>query len=390
MARILVLDAYWHKSLAAIRCLGKFRHHVFAGETTRWNVGFFSRYVAKPFFVHASPQQETTLFLEQLAHFLKRHRIQVLLPMEESTLRILLQYQEQLPSVQLPFGPLERIDWIRDKKNPLEIAHQIGVPIPKTFAPVSLEEALAYLAKTTEPVLIKPRISTGAVGIVRAYNLSQKNESYQKVHRAYPLPLIQEILPAEGKGLGVSFLFTQGQPIARCSHLRLREPLHGGSSTLRISCSFPREEAYAEALLKACQWQEGVAMVEFKQDLKDGQFRLMEINPRYWGSLALAIEAGVPFPEISVRVALKQPVKKFVQKNGILVRWLLPGDLLLFWSHLKQRKWDSEFFLLFGQKVRYDICSWDDPLPVLGRILSLWPYYSSPEFASLRNRTKHV
>ena len=50
----------------------------------------------------------------------------------------------------------------------------------------------------------------------------------------------------------------------------------------------------AEKLLIALHWH-GVAMVEFKLD-GQGQYWLMEINPRLWGSLALSIDAGVDFP----------------------------------------------------------------------------------------------
>ena len=37
-------------------------------------------------------------------------------------------------------------------------------------------------------------------------------------------------------------------------------------------------------------------MVEFKHDERDGVPKLMEINGRFWGSLQLAIDAGVDFP----------------------------------------------------------------------------------------------
>ncbi|MEK7485724.1 MAG: hypothetical protein AABZ60_15485 [Planctomycetota bacterium] len=386
MARVLVLDAYWNKSLAAIRCLGRFNHKVFAGECTPWSTGLFSRYVAKPLFIHASPIRQPEIFLNELRRFLLDHQIQVVLPMEEATLRLLLQSQSQLPPVGIPFGPLERIDWVRDKKNPLWIASQLGIPHPKTLAPESLEEAQDYLAQHPMPVLFKPRIGSGGVGIHRVYERNQVWQTYLQAHQKTPFPLIQELLPSAGKGLGVSFIFTQGEPLAKFSHLRLREPRFGGASTLRVSQSFPTQEREALALLKACGWKEGVAMVEFKQDIRDQSFRLMEINPRYWGSLALAIYSGVPFPEISVRIALNQPLPNFIQKEGVLVRWLIPGEVMVFFEHLKQGKWDREFFRLFFQNVRDDIWSWDDPLPFFGRITSYGPYLTSPNFALLRER----
>ena len=40
----------------------------------------------------------------------------------------------------------------------------------------------------------------------------------------------------------------------------------------------------------------GVAMVEFKVNAKTGEFVLIEINGRFWGSLPLAVAAGANFP----------------------------------------------------------------------------------------------
>lgn len=41
-------------------------------------------------------------------------------------------------------------------------------------------------------------------------------------------------------------------------------------------------------------------MIEFKVDQRDGVAKLMDIWPRFWGSLQLAIDAGVDFPAILV------------------------------------------------------------------------------------------
>ncbi len=49
-------------------------------------------------------------------------------------------------------------------------------------------------------------------------------------------------------------------------------------------------------------------MVEFKADARTGTPYLMEINGRFWGSLQLAIDAGVDFPAILVAAALGAPI----------------------------------------------------------------------------------
>jgi predicted ATP-grasp superfamily ATP-dependent carboligase len=91
--------------------------------------------------------------------------------------------------------------------------------------------------------------------------------------------------------------YDRGRAVALFSHRRLRErPPWGGVSVLSESAPLcPQASASATALLDAIGWH-GVAMVEFKRDDRDDTPRLMEINGRFWGSLQLAIDAGVDFP----------------------------------------------------------------------------------------------
>ena len=81
----------------------------------------------------------------------------------------------------------------------------------------------------------------------------------------------------------------------------------------------------AKKILRATNWH-GVAMVEFRV-AADGTPYLMEVNTRFWGSLQLAIDAGVNFPELLYRITMGETIKSQPDyKKGIRLRWLL-GDL---------------------------------------------------------------
>ena len=63
-------------------------------------------------------------------------------------------------------------------------------------------------------------------------------------------------------------------------------------------------------------------MVEYKLDAETGVPYLMEINGRLWGSLQLAVDAGVDFPALLVQAALgehPQPVTTY--RSGVRLRW---------------------------------------------------------------------
>ena len=108
------------------------------------------------------------------------------------------------------------------------------------------------------------------------------------------------------------------------------------------------------------RWQ-GVAMVEFKRDAKTGTPYLMEINGRFWGSLQLAVDAGVDFPALVVAAALgHQPLPVLQYRIGVRSRWWW-GDI----DHLLIRLRHSATHLALPPDAP---SSWR----VLGEFLALW------------------
>jgi predicted ATP-grasp superfamily ATP-dependent carboligase len=118
---------------------------------------------------------------------------------------------------------------------------------------------------------------------------------------AYPLILQQRIV---GPGTGIFLLVWDGKVRATFAHRRLREkPPAGGVSVYRESIAAdPTLVESSRRLLARLGWQ-GVAMVEYKIDAATGTPYLMEINGRFWGSLQLAIDAGVDFPRLLMEVS---------------------------------------------------------------------------------------
>lgn len=165
-------------------------------------------------------------------------------------------------------------------------------------------------------------------------------------------------------------LFNQGEPRAICAYKNIRVfPITGGPSTARVSIRHPKMEKYAITLLKELDYH-GVAEVEFIVDKKTKEPFLMEVNPRFWGSVNQAIRAGVDFPFLLYTMAMEgdvQPV--FTYKVGIKTRWML-GDSRALVDYIRTKKRVEilkDFFKLYGQY--YDDISFSDPLPTIMEIM---------------------
>lgn len=78
-------------------------------------------------------------------------------------------------------------------------------------------------------------------------------------------------------------------------------------------------------LLDAFGWS-GVAMVEYKVDERSGEPVLMEINGRFWGSLQLAVDAGVDFPRLLAEINLGGKPPRTRSYRFVRSRWFW-GDV---------------------------------------------------------------
>jgi predicted ATP-grasp superfamily ATP-dependent carboligase len=192
--------------------------------------------------------------------------------------------------------------------------------------------ALEAAAEIGWPVVLKPARSVvssadeagqAKLGVVIAKDAHALEDAWPNVFMA-GIVLVQSHVPGHGEGIFV--LRHAGESIATFAHRRLREkPPSGGVSVLRESIAVePDRLSRVEQILDAVGF-EGVAMAELRVEGEDAW--LMEFNARLWGSVQLAIDAGVDFPKLLLAAHTGQPPPSPPTfRTGIRLRWLL-GDL---------------------------------------------------------------
>ncbi len=388
-SHVLLTDGHWRKTLAATRALGRNNLSVTVGESTLLSTAGFSRY-CRHRIVYPSAFIKPLGFVDFLYDYCQKNPVRMLLPMEDHTIELLAEHREQFERITaLPLASPAKIKTARDKGEVIRIAKNLGIPVPKTWFIRNLSELSQIQQELPYPVVIKPNCASGALGVAYPRNNQELLDQYHAIHRRFPFPLIQEQIPRQGPGYGASFLLDQKSGIkAAFVHKRLREyPVSGGASTARTSTKNDQIRDMAASLLKALDWF-GIAMVEFKMDPRDNPPKLMEINPRFWGSLALAIESGVNFPHLLYKMACGEnfkPVESY--QLGVTCRWLLPGDLLHYICNHQRKKISKDFFRFRGERLFYDIVSLNDPLPAVIKLLSPVTFLYDPDMQA-RMRTR--
>lgn len=329
----LVLDGDQRAALAITRALGRRGIEVVVGESCALNLSSSSRYCHAAL-TYASPTHDPSRFQAEIIQAVKAGSYRVLIPVTDVTLALISQIRPLLArDVQVPIPKSGAVETALDKERLFRLAQALGVPTPTTYFVEDPRQVEELAPKLSYPVVIKPRRSwTAREGVwikskvEYALDAPDLLAKYPRAHRRAPLPMLQELVV--GPGCGIFALMDHGEPRASFAHLRLREkPPWGGESVLRESIPMdPVLQEYALRLLRSLSWH-GVAMVEFKRDQAGRLPKLMEINGRFWGSLQLAIDAGINFPHLLYQMATNGEVETPRDyRVGVRSRWLL-GDL---------------------------------------------------------------
>jgi len=335
LPRILVLDANQRSALAVTRSLGALGDVVIitADETAQALAGnsrYSSTYLQCP-----SPANQPRLFLDWLRKVIQQQQIDWVFPVTEISSQLILLESHNLGSARLPFAPLTQVMALADKWELVQLATRAGVPHPATTYFPNTKALLdgPTISADRYPIVLKPCQSRRWLGdqwlntsVHVVYSATELNQLlHEKVYfRDHPF-MVQEFIP--GHGGGIFALYNNGEPVTFFAHRRLREkPPRGGVSVLSESVALdPQLQIAAQKLLAAANWH-GVAMIEFRIT-PEGKPYLMEVNTRFWGSLQLAVDAGVDFPALLLQICLGHRVNSATNyRIGQRLRWLL-GDV---------------------------------------------------------------
>jgi predicted ATP-grasp superfamily ATP-dependent carboligase len=292
-----------------------------------------SRYAAHRGTV-VSPYNDPASFKSELLGHVQHWRANLVLPTTDIATDLLLHGDTTRVGEALVIGPPRHAyDALSHKLHLLERARLIGIPTPRTSAADRASDLETAARAVGYPCVVKPHRSVVRDGVrLKQVSVGHAADRLDLVRLAgaypagaYPL-LVQERIA--GHGEGAFFLMESGRTLAAFAHRRIREyPVSGGASTYRESVTVPADlRRWGEELLRSAEWS-GAAMVEFRRCATTGTAYLMEVNARLWGSLQLAIDAGVNFPTMLVKLALGEKVEPIAAyRTGVRSRWFW-GDV---------------------------------------------------------------
>jgi D-aspartate ligase len=375
-----------HPGLGIARSLGR-RGIPVCVIDDQHSISQFSRYVTRVVRVKDLRDEHQTV--ENVLEAGQRYGMKgwVLFPTRDETVVAFSRHRDRLAEFFRVTTPCwNTVKWAWDKKNTYDRAVELGIPVPHTSNPRNEEELSALYSRL--PLAIKPAIkenffyATGAKAW-RAETPAQLHDLFLKAGRQIKLEeiMVQEIIPGDGeRQYSYCAFFRDGKAHSTLIAKRMRQHPRefGRAATYVETVEFPEIEELSERFLRAIDFY-GLVEMEFKQDPRDGQFKLLDVNARTWGFHSIGIPAGVDFPYLLFADQLGRSVEPNRARAGVgwlravtdlptVISDLCAGELRLkaYWQSLKRTRAESVFCL-------------QDPMPSLAEMLML-PYLVATKY----------
>jgi D-aspartate ligase len=210
---------------------------------------------------------------------------------------------ETLSSIfKLTTPPPEITKFALDKRLTYAKADELGIAKPWTVVGQSFTDITA--GDFQYPLILKPAVNhhffpQTNVKVLKVSNAAELQERYAQMSRYIPPDeiMIQECIPGNGASqFSFCGVFNNGNPTASLVARRRRQfPVDFGnaSSFVETATQSVVEEAGLR-FLKSIGFT-GMAEIEFKFDVRDGKYKILDFNPRAWGWHTLGKAAGMDF-----------------------------------------------------------------------------------------------
>lgn len=381
-----VVFASSYTALGIIRSLGRKGIPVWILDDGR-SPARYSRYVQRSFPLNKEDEAGQISLLIEIA---QKNNLQgwTLFPDGDKGASIIAKNYDRLSEYyQLTTPKWDILQWAVDKYYTYQLAAEIGADYPKAFYPKNRSDVEILDGKF--PMILKPVHHQGsdAFSNGRAWQAKDRAELlslYDEMCRLAADPsviMIQEMIAAEpGTQVSYAALCKDGTVLADifAERVRLTPPEFGVSAYVE-SIERPELEAPSRRFLEKIKYT-GIVEIEFMLDRRDGLYKMLDVNTRAWGWIAMCGYAGVDFPYLMWKVSQDEEVSPVRGRPG--VGWSrtffdIGAALQTVWMG---RPFSTGKFISSLLRANHEMYVWDDLKPAFMELFT----FSARVFRKLR------
>lgn len=335
--RILIPDGSYRLLMQVVYCFSKhksFEVHVLSDE--KYAPMRYSRLVENYKVIDYTSVSD---WLKIIDNYVSKYKIDLILPICEESTKKLIVHREQLASKEL-LVPLSSFENFKKATNKVDLAMHLGMsgishPKTKIVKPNSINEDKFQL---DYPVIAKPSESMDGFGIKYLSNETQLQEFYRCLSRPY---VLQEYI--DGYDIDCSVLCKDGNVIAYTIQRGIL--FESRKFSPAIGLEFLQQKEILEIVKKmmaSLEWN-GVAHIDLRYDNNAKNFKVIEINGRFWGSVDASMATGLNFPHLYCMLARQKEIQqieyahiKFYNLKGLVALIKKNPLVLLKWSFINK------------------------------------------------------
>jgi D-aspartate ligase len=384
---VIVMNMFY-TGLGIARDLGTKGIPVIGLSSKRMTYGNVSRYCKVLIAPDSRDDQDDLLdFLVGLGR--KQHRRPIIFPTRDHDIVFLMRNRRILEDyVMIPLSPNEALDKILNKWSLIGMAAECKMPCPRTYLAESYDELQAIGSELSFPCVVKPAYSfvwhtkgawktVGGRKAFKVQSMNQLSEEYKKISQVSVKVIIQEFVEGKDDDIYVlgSYFNSKSEPVASFTARKLiQSPAEFGTGCLVETFRIPEIQELGFSLLKHLGYH-GISEVEFKRDSRDGQYKLIEINPRHWDWHRLGTIGGVNLSLVAYQDLTRSLPKESSRQAATGVKWIAEDGLALYCigCMLKDRGRLKYALAALNGKKTFAIFCLKDPLPFIVLLLTFLP-----------------
>ncbi|WP_299226537.1 ATP-grasp domain-containing protein [uncultured Psychroserpens sp.] len=350
---VLIPDGNSTWALAVINCLSEINEYkLFVLSDKKRTATKFSRYTS---YYKYYKRDTDTDWLHLIINEVKAQQISVIIPIAENEIQFFIRHKHLLPAtvkiIPLPF--LKSFETATNKHKLSLFLDEYDIPHPKFFYAKSATTINESLSLLQFPILLKPLSEKGGDGIVKFDDRSAL-DNYLNTFSSSDELFIQEYIL--GYDIDCSVLCLDGEVLT----YTIQKGNLKGHSIFAPQLSFEFIEndeviKVVKQLMKQLNWS-GVAHIDMRYDSQANNYKVIEVNARFWGSLEGSKYAGVNFPDLAIQLTINNKIE--APKAVPIIYMRLKGVL----KSIKYKPWFifKTHFLLNHTEAKSFL---KDPLP---------------------------
>lgn len=346
--------------LPIAKSLYKSGYHLIGTFHDKLSYGVHSRYIHEK--IHLNSAGERAI-VDDLLRIIQEKDVAVIIPFGDTSAEILSKYKQEFTQyVKLTIPDYDIFMSAYDKNKLMNLCREKNYPHPIT---IDLSKPLDdhSLIKFPYPALIKPNITTGGRGMTLVNSYKEYKSKIDSIRSKYGDCHLQQFIPEGGRQIKVQVFIDKinHRAIGTVIWKQRYYPEKGGSSCCNVTIDAPDLIDMCSSVLHDLSW-EGFADFDLIEDPRDGQLKIMEINPRFPACLKSAIESGIDYANMIVDYSMGRPLGSYTYRPGAKLRHV-GFECLWFFSSKNRFRSKPNWFKWISSRLSFQDFSFSDPLP---------------------------